>query len=370
MAIGCLGITYSFRMLRASFVLGFRNGKPRPLRIYDRFFGYHAAMSDLSIPGRLGQVLLRVYSPIGDHHPIPILMVHGFAPDGNKDGYLNKVAASLAEMGYMVVLPNVPAETRYEMRASDLTVVADAIHWSAITTGQKVSVFGISFGAGLAIPASVQPTVAGDVKLIFSLSGYNDLNSIGRYYIHDRVDDPNGNPYLGNPPGPLLIVSGYLGELVPPRDLPAMRHQLDLLNSDRDRRVTDDGTTVLHTDAHAQKELDELQTVNTPQIHKLYLDILSRHQAEMAAISPSSVLHNIKVPLFILHGKNDRVFPEGEVEWMRKEVAGNHNVHILVSPWISHAFVDQPATRWEKLRVIYFGCQLLNAASHPSPIAH
>jgi pimeloyl-ACP methyl ester carboxylesterase len=370
MAIGCLGITYSFRMLRASFVLGFRNGKPRPLRIYDRFFGYHPAMTDLSIPGAMGQVQLRVYSPAGDRHPMPILMVHGFAPDGNKDGYLNRVAFSLTEMGYMVILPNVPAETHFEMRASDLTVIADAIRWSANTTGQKVSVFGISFGAGLAIPAAVQPSVAGDVKLIFSLSGYNDLDSIARYYLHDRVNDPSGSPYPGNPPGPLVIVSPYLGELVPPRDFPALRKELDLLKQTQGRKLTDNDPSVVHLSDSQQKELTELETVNTAQMHQLYLDTLIRHRAEIAAISPSSVLRDLKVPLFVLHGQNDPVFPEGEIEWMRKEVAGNRNAHILVSPWIAHAFVGQPATRWEKLRVIYFGSQLLHAASRPSPIAH
>lgn len=366
----CLASTFTFRMLRASYVLGFRNGKPRPLRIYDRYFGFPVNLADITIPGTLGPVQLRVYTPGGDHHPIPLLMVHGFALSGNRDGYLNKVANSMAQMGYMVILPNIPGETQYQMRPSDMTVIADAICWSAQTTGEKVSVFGISFGAGLAIPAAVQPSVTGDVKLIFALSGYNNLDSIGRYYLHDRVDDPSGNPYLGNPAGPLLIVNGYLGELVPPKDLPAMRRQLDILNADRDRRVIDDGTTLLHPDARAQKELDELQTVHTPQMHQLFIDALTRHRAEMAAISPSSVLRTIQVPIYILHGQNDPVFPEGEVEWMRLELAGNRNAHILVSPWIAHAFVGQPATLWERLRVINFGAQLLYEASRRSPIAH
>src|ERR1039458_1158583 len=191
----CLGANYSFRLLRAETVLGFdQKKKLRPLRVYDRFFSYKHSMTDISIPGTLGPVNLRVYTPIGKKHPMPILLVHGFAPDGNHDGYLNFVAANLSEMGYKVVLPNVPAETQYEMRTSDLTVIADAIRWSANATGEKVSIFGISFGAGLVIPAAVQPSVVGDVKLIFALSGYNSLQSISHYYMHDRVTDPSGVP--------------------------------------------------------------------------------------------------------------------------------------------------------------------------------
>ncbi len=349
----CLAST--FRLLRTSYAHGFRNAKARPLRIYDRYFGYHSAMTDIVIPGALGPVQLRVYTPIGDTHPLPIVMVHGFAPNGNKDGYLNLVANRLSQMGYVVVLPYVPAEAHYEMRATDLTVIGDAIRWSAHSTGEKVSVFGISFGAGLIIPAAVQPSVTGDV---------------GRYYLHDRVYDPNGKPYVGNPPGPLLIVSQYLGELVSPKDIPAMRRELDILNSNFDRTVGDNSTKETRTNPRDRKKLNELQTADTPQMHQLYLDILTRHHAEMEAISPISVLHNINVPLYILHGQDDPVFPEGEVEWMRKELAGNRNAHILVSPWIAHAFVGQPATQGERLRVINFGAQLLYEASRPSPIAH
>jgi pimeloyl-ACP methyl ester carboxylesterase len=367
----CLGANYSFRLLRAETVLGFdQKKKLRPLRVYDRFFSYKHSMTDISIPGTLGPVNLRVYTPIGKKHPMPILLVHGFAPDGNHDGYLNFVAANLSEMGYKVVLPNVPAETQYEMRTSDLTVIADAIRWSANATGEKVSIFGISFGAGLVIPAAVQPSVVGDVKLIFALSGYNSLQSISHYYMHDRVTDPYGVPYPGHPAGPLLIASSYLDELVSPQDLPGVRQELDRLNRDHKRTVREDESANLSAHDMNRQEIDELQSVDTPQMRQLYLNAIKRHQAELDALSPASVLPTLQVPLYVLHGQTDPVFPEGEVEWMRKELAGNPRAHILVTPWIAHAFVGQPATRWQKFRVITFAADLLYQTSRAAPISH
>jgi pimeloyl-ACP methyl ester carboxylesterase len=367
----CLGLNYAFRLARAATVLGFSHGKkPRPLRFYDRFFGYKCTMADFSIPGTLGPVQLRVYTPIGKKHPLPILLVHGFAPQGNRETYLNLVAGNLTEMGYTVILPNIPAETQYEMRPSDMTVIGDAIHWGALATGEKVSVFGISFGAGLAIAAAAQPSVVGDVKLIFSLSGYNSLDSISHYYMHDRVADPYGVPYPGHPPGPLLIAYGYLSELVPARDFPAIRQELDRMNHNHKRTVGEDESTILPPDDKERQTIDELQTVDTPQMHQHYVDALQRHRVELAALSPASVLPTLRVPLYVLHGRTDPIFPEGEVEWMRKELGGNPNAHILVSPWISHAFVGQPATSWQKVRVISFASQLLYQASLSAPISH
>jgi hypothetical protein len=37
-------------------------------------------------------------------------------------------------------------------------------------------------------------------------------------------------------------------------------------------------------------------------------------------------------------------------------------------PGISHAFVGQPATFWQKLEVINFGAELLHEASVPAPV--
>jgi pimeloyl-ACP methyl ester carboxylesterase len=360
---------YVFRMVRAVQVFAFLEKKPRPLRIYDRFFGYRPVFTDSSIPGSAGPIDVRIYTPEGKADGKPILMVHGFVPYGNRDGYLDAVADNLAGMGYMVVLPNLPGETDYEMRTSDLAVIRDAIRWTAQKAGQKVSVIGVSFGGGLAIPAALAPSVAGDVKLVFSLSGYYNLDSIARYYLHDPVYDPSGHEYPGDPPGPLLILSPYLNELVPPTELDALKNELQVLKHNGGRHLTDNDPSVERLSTAEQRKLDELETVNTPQIHQRYMDILARHHDDFAALSPSSALKHLNVPLYVLHGDNDGVFPEGEIEWMRRDVAGNKDAHILVTPWIGHALIGQPSTLFQKLAVAKFGADLLVAISRSAPVS-
>jgi pimeloyl-ACP methyl ester carboxylesterase len=362
-----LAAGYAFRMLRAVSVFAFLQRKPRPLRIYDRFFGYQAVFADTSIPGSAGPIEVRIYKPSGKSHCIPILLVHGLVPYGNRDGYLDAVANNLAEIGYMVVLPNLPAETHYEMRTSDVTIIADAIRWTAHNTGQKVSVLGVSFGGGLAIPAALQPSVSGDVKLIFTLSSYYNLESIARYYLHDPVYDPGGHLYPGEPPGPLLILSPYLSELVPPHDLKPLQHALEVLKRNRGRHLTDQDPSVSLLSAAERRELSDLEAVDTPDVRRHYMDILVRHHADFVALSPSSVINRLNVPLYVLHGENDTVFPEGEIEWMRKDLAGNRNAHILVTPWIGHALIGQPSTLGQKLAVAKFGADLMAAMSLSSP---
>jgi acetyl esterase/lipase len=341
--------------------------KPFALRVYDHFFNFHFATRDTSIPGTLGPVQIRVYTPAGVRNPASIVVVHGFAPAGDQDGYLNLLAIHLARVGFVVVLPTVPGESHFEMLPSDLTVIGDTIRWSAHQTGQQVTVLGVSFGGGLVIPAAARPSVAGDVKLIVSFSGYNDLGSIARYFMGERITDPSGKLYSGHPAGPFMITSPYLTELVPPRDVAAILPLVARVDQNRGQPLLPDDPALLLLNPLQRQEFIQLEMVNTPQARDLYLRALVHHGPELEAISPSSVIKTLTIPLFVLHGTNDQVFPEGEIEWMRLEAAGNPNVHILVTPWLEHVSVGRPASTWQKLRVINFCAEIFSRAAKRTP---
>ena len=355
---------YYFQLLRISSVLGFTLKRPVPVELYDHLFGHNVSISNTSIPGEFGPIQIRIYAPNGVAHPPPMVFVHGFADAGNNDPYLNDVAARLAPMGFYVVLPTIPGEVRHEMTPRDLNVIANTISWTARQTNQKVSVFGISFGAGLTVPAATQPSVIPYVKLIFCISGYNDLQTIGRRFIHDRVVDPEGHPYPGGAPGPLVIAGPYLKELVPPDEVSDLTPAVQRFYQTEGNPLAPDDPALKHLTPRERADFDDLQRVQTAEMHDRYAALLQRHSEEMKAISPASVLSQVKVPLYILHGKYDRIFPPGEVEWMRKEIGNNPNAHILVTPWISHAFVGAPATRWDKFRTMDFCAEMLNQVAH------
>ena len=272
-------------------------------------------------------------------------------------------ASRFASVGFQVFVPTVLGSFRTQMLPSDLVVIDDVIRWTARNTGQQVTVCGVSFGAGMAIPAAAQRSVVGDVKMIVSFSGYNDLGSIARYYLHERVNDPNGNAYVGQLAGPLFITSPYLKELIPLRDVPAISSAVNRLDDNGGHPLPSDDPALLRLNSDQRQEFDELQKVNTARMRQLYLDALVRHSAELAAISPSSVVKDLGIPLFVLHSTNDPTFPEGEIEWMRQEAAGNPNVHIFLSPWFTHVAVGLPATMWEKLRVINFCAHIFSQAA-------
>jgi pimeloyl-ACP methyl ester carboxylesterase len=356
-------LAYNYQLLRASVILAHNYERPIVLRTYEHLLNYHVQFSEFTIPGSNGPIAMRMYVPTNKRDPPPMVLVHGLVPTGNRHEYMNDIGQHLAKVGFLVVLPTLPAEVHFEMRQSDMTVITDVIRWTAQKTGQQVSLVGNSFSGGLIVPAAVQPSVAGKVKVIFCNSGYYSLDKIGRYYIRDRVLDPYGRPYPSESPGPLIIAAEFLNELVPAEDVPNLTAAIDGFHANDGYELPPDSPVMKRLTPRQWAEFQQIKTASSPEFRRLYHQVLERHHQEITAISPSSVLKDFKIPLYVLHSSRDPVFPQGEVEWIRKMTEGNPNVHILVSPWIEHVKVGLPATAWQKYLVIRFCAQMLKEAS-------
>ena len=363
------GLVTARSMLRAASILcAFsERGAPFSVALYDRFFHYADTMTQVNVTGSGGEALdLRVYEPSGRRRPPTIIMLHGTAPNGNRTASLNRLAQAFVHQGFRVVLPTLPAETRYDMVESDLQVIADTVQWASKTAGgDTVSLFGASFGGGLAIPAAMLPAARGHVRLILDISGYNDLRSIARYYIHEPVVDPTGKPYPkeGPPGGAILFLKRYLDELVPPADVAPIREAVERALS-VDRFPLLEGDPLLQDLSPEQRtRYVHLELVDTPEARQRYLALIARHDGDFTRVSPVSVMSQLDVPLYVLHATSDLVLPEGEVEALRSEIRPGADVHILLTPWMRHVTIRFAVPWWERLRVCSFFAQVLSQAA-------
>lgn len=362
------GAVRLYSLLRAASVIYGLSLTAPPLivRAYTKFSRHIAAETDFSIPGKNGPVPLRVIYP-RDHPNAPIVVLaHGLAPEGYRDGLLNVLAFRLAEIGLRVVIPNLSAEQHRLMRSSDTDDIGATIQWSTAISRQRVSLFGISFGGGLAIDTADRPEYAGLLKLVFSDAGYNSIDRLGHYYIGERVNRPDGRPYSESPPelGPLLMAFQYLGEMVPAQDVPVFTkvifgHALSQSGGPAPPDALTPSQRLLY---------DDLRTVGSPAMREKYHRLLERHRIELAAISPYRHMNGLRAPLYILHGLDDNSIPPGEAEWTLSEVPPGAEVHVLITPWITHAILRGHVSLREKIRIGNFVCQVLNAAFRPAPL--
>ena len=225
---------------------------------------------------------------------------------------------------------------------------------------------GISFGGSLATSAAAQPDVAQAVKLIICVSGYNNLDTIGHYYIHDPVYGPTGILYPGHgpPAGPLLFISQYLGEMVKPADVQAFAAPLEYFKKHAGEEFPKEALAKFLAPMYPEqrKTFLDMQSVQSPEMRARYLGVLARHKAEISFMSPASVLGTMKTPLYVIHGSNDPELPASEVDWMRVESRNNPNAHFLVTSWLSHAYIVSSSSLVDKVKTGLFFNQALSRA--------
>jgi len=351
----------------ASVIYGFSPHRtPFIVRAYSKMFRHDVAVTDISIPGRHGSVAVRMVFPRDCPNAPMVVLVHGLAPQGNRDNLLNIYASHLAQIGLRVALPNITSEQHRLMRADALDQIVAAIRWSTAISRQRVALFGISFGGGLAIAAADMPQYSGLLKMVFSDAGYNSIDRLGRYYIGDPVSAPDGRPYKETPPksGPLLMAFQHLDEMIPEKDV-SMFHALIL---DRTLNRSDSPMPVTMLDPAQSILYQDLRAVHSAGIREKYRNLLDAHRAEMAAISPHNHMQGLEAPLYILHGSGDNSIPPEETEWTVKETPSQVKVHVLITPWMSHAVLLGHVSLKDKIRIGDFVCQVLAAALKPSPL--
>lgn len=352
--------------MRAATVLSRANPMPLVVRVYLKLRGAGFTTRDTTIQAGNHLIPVRIYTPLHDAHPPVIVLVHGFAPEGYQNGYLDYLAARMALVGFQAVVPNITSEQYLESRTAGVRDIGETVKWSSQGEHARVSLFGVSFGGGLAVAAAEDPAYSPYMRMVFDLSGYDSLQRLAHYYIHDKEVGPDGVPYPPNPPlsGTLLVAVQHLDELVPASDVAPLRTAMFRLF---DSRAHPDWAAAEAGLSPAQRQtLERLLNVSSPAVHADYVRLIDAHSREDAEISPDGKFGQLSCPLYVLHGSADSAIPAGEPEWAQKEIPRGVEAHFMITPEMGHAVPAATATSWEKLGIVFFVADALQTAGTPS----
>jgi len=258
----CAGRT---ALLAAAFVVEFlTQGRPAIL----------SALTDPPIrrPGAFGETSADLYVHAGLDAGRPLVLAHGFAPEGKDDPRVRDAAALLARAGFDVAVPTIPGLTRGRLGPEDVEPVIGAL---AARSGRTVLV-GVSVGAGPALLAAADSRVRDRVSAVLSLGGYASALEVLRFWLTGAYAYGGIGGRVDHDPG---LVRMFLRANADRLD-PASRAALD----------TD------HREA-----IDRLLDAPPPEL-KRYLD----------ALSPIRVAPSIRARLILVHGRADRAVPYTE----------------------------------------------------------
>jgi len=111
--------------------------------------------------------------------PVPLVLVHGYSPEGKDDPRVRQAAALLARAGFDVAVPTVPGLTRGRLRPEDAAPVVAALAARAAPT----AILSVSIGAGPALLAAAEPAVRERVGIVLSLGGYASAAELLRFFL-------------------------------------------------------------------------------------------------------------------------------------------------------------------------------------------
>lgn len=323
----------------------------------------------------------RAYVPAARTRPRQtVLLVSGLHPAGIDEPRLIHLSRTLAEANVLVVTPDIPELSRFDITTQVTDRIEAAALWLAGESGfardGRVGLMGVSFSGGLAIVAAGRPVLRDRLRYVFSFGGHDDLPRVLEYFCAGGVADTSGETALAHgrlPQAPhdygvaiaLLAVADHL---VPPDQLTdfseAVRRflrasYLDRLDKEEAEREFDALRELSSTMPEPSATL--LGYVNARDVNLLgsRLRPFVGAYAEIPALSPArSPLP--RAPVFLLHGRDDTVIPAEESEHLTARLRDRAPVRRLVTDLISHADADQPAHVDDILRLAAFWGDLLS----------
>ena len=342
-------------------------------RTLTRWYASPVTVTDLApIPWRGGTLRARAYSP-SHGNGRPMLLVPGVHAAGIDEPRLVGFARDIAAVGHPVVTAELPDLTHYRITPRTTDQIEDATAWLAgpdapfHAADGKVGLIGISFGGGLSIVAAGRPSLDRRLAFVMGLGAHGDLPRTLRFLCTGIR--PDGTKLAPHDYGLAIVLLGAADHVVPAPEVQPLRQAiLSFLEASRLDMVDKTAAAAEFVRARAlESGLDEpartyMDYVNTRDVTRLG-PILLPYMADLGgnpALSPArSPLPS--APVYLLHGTDDNVVPAIESTLLARQLErSHHEVHLLLTPLITHAEVDRSATAKAAFALIDFWARLLD----------
>ena len=340
----------------------------------------------------VGAIRARVYTPARQPRRA-VLLVSGLHPFGIDEPRLVRLARDLAEDDLLIVTPDIPELSRFEITPAITDAIEQSARWVAFTSGLapdgRVGLMGISFSGGLAIVAAGRPALRDHVAYVFALGGHDDLPRVLRYLCTGQEPYPPHQIRLTSdataargglspdqpftrPPhdyGVAVILLGVAERVVPAAQVAPLQAAVRryLWASALDTGV-DRAKAAVEFDAirALAKKLPEPSgtllryVVDRDVVHlgrRLlpYVGYYGGAPALSVSKSPKP-----SAPIYLLHGIDDNVIPSIESEYLAADLRGHAPVRLLLSGLITHAEADRPPHPGDVAALASFWGDVLN----------
>jgi fermentation-respiration switch protein FrsA (DUF1100 family) len=205
--------------------------------------------------------------------PTGLVLVHGVTERGKDDPHVQAAASLLARSGWAVAVPTVAGLTVLRLRPDDSLAVAAATRALSDEEYRPIAILAVSLGASPALAAAAEPDIAPRLSAVMTLGGYASARELLRYTLTGayRFGDVGG------------------------------RRRVDEVGV---ARFADANAELVASSGRALVDNREPAAVDG-----LIAALPESTQRLLDALSPSTFVPQGAVPLFLLHGREDRTVP-------------------------------------------------------------
>jgi len=304
------------------------------------------------------------YEPQRGPGALGLVLVHGVHYLGIDDPRLVRVAESIAATGLTVLTPEIASLADYHLdraAVAEIGVAAGALR-TQLGGRKPVGVVGISFAGGLALLAAADPEIGRDIGYVVTVGAYDDLARVSRFYATGSIAGPDGARSSLRPHeyGPVVWVYSHLEDFFPSEGIEGVRGAL--------RHWLHDEHDEAHAAASSLPDASKvkLEELFAGELDRAVPDLLAdvdRHAPDLAPISPHEHLKGVHVPVFALHGSDDRLIPASETLWIAHDLPPGTLARALVSGALTHVEIGKQASLAERWRAVHFMASVLAAAA-------
>lgn len=280
------------------------------------------------------QALGDLYWP-GDGALAALVLVPGAAPEGRDDPRLVAFAQTFARARFAVLVPEIANLRSQRLSAADARPIAAAIRRMARCAegsgGPPVGVVAISYAAGPAILAALEPDVGELVRFVMAIGGYYNLDAVVTFFTTGYFREAGDRPWQYRTPnayGKWVFVRANAARLDAPADRAALaamaaRKLLDLNAdiADLRPRLGADGRAVMALLDNRDPDRVPRLTAALPETVRVELEALDLTRRDLASL---------RARLILIHGRDDPIIPATESQALAAAAPpGNTSLYLV-----------------------------------------
>lgn len=281
-------------------------------------------------PRVLAGLDLDVVEPVGRRRGT-LLTVHGMSPIAQRDPRMLRLHAAFSAAGFRVVSPHLPSIAALRMHAGQIDTIEHAIAAVAeqrdLCPEGRVSLFSVSFSAGLTLVAAGRSSVADRVGAVCAVGAYGEIRSA----LETLLAGGEGSSY-----GWTIVLSNFLDAAVGPCD--GAKHAL---------RVAALDDWYARAEPELPRVLARLPAWEAALVRALRADAGVRRDTWAAILDAAPLfltlgsvvdqLDGLVAPVTLVHGETDPVIPAHQSTQIAEALRHlGRSPRLLLTPLLGH----------------------------------